>query len=200
MSPSVQASQRRQMRASGDTRPVRLQQDGEAWVCPACGERHEGLLTFFAQPAPDSWAEAPLWARIRAGRSKSFRSLKTADQRRYFVRGHLTIPRLEYPDDPFGWSIWAEIDETDFRLLVHTLEDPQRIEQAPVRGRLDADLPYDVPTRGLTVLLHQNPPGEANDMIVSDAEAHPLAMEQRSGITEPRVAEINHRLLHWATA
>lgn len=177
---------------------MRPQQDGDSWVCPACGDRHEGPLTFFAQPAPELWATAPLWARIRAGRSRSFRSFKTTGKRRYFVRGHLMIPRLEQPDDPFGWSVWAEVDETDFRLLVDTLEDPQRVEQAPIRGHLDADLPYEDPTRGLSVLLHQNPPGEVSDITVSEAEHHPLAIEQRNGITETRVAEIKHSLLSGA--
>ena len=110
------------------------------------------------------------------------------------------IPRLDHPGDPFGWGVWAEVDETDFRLLVETLEDPLRAEQAPVRGHLDADLPYDVPTRGLPVLLHQNPPGEVNDITISGAGEHPVAVEQRNGITETRVAEINHRLLHSALA
>ena len=179
---------------------MRLQRDGDAWVCPACEERHEGLLTFFGQPAPESWQDAPFWVRIRAGRSKSFWSFKTRNKRHFFVRGHLMIPRLEHPDDPFGWSVWAEVEETDFRLLADTLEDPQRVEQAPVRGRLDADLPYDVPTRGLPILLHQNPPGEGNDITLSEGERHPLALEQRNGITETRVAAINHHLLYSTTA
>lgn len=175
---------------------MRLERDGEAWVCPDCGERHEGLLTFFSQPAPASWSAAPLWARLRAGRARSFRIIRIGHERRCFVRGHLMIPRLEHPEDPFGWSVWAQVSESDFDVLLDTIEDPRRVEQAPIRGVLDADLPFVAPTQGLSVLLHQNPLGQVNDIKLAECETHPLAAEQRQGISEVRVAQINHEVLY----
>lgn len=121
--------------------------------------------------------------------------VKVAGTRRFFVRGHLRIPLIEHGEPWFAWSVWVELEESDFASMMDSWDDADRVNQAAIQATLNSSLPYDAPTVGLPVVLHQAPPGEVPLVSVSNEVHHLIADEQRNGMTLHRLAEINASLL-----
>jgi hypothetical protein len=135
--------------------------------------------------APDAWDPAL---------ASDDRSGLTADQcvirgERFFARGILVIPVLDAEPD-FEWGVWMEISEGSFERMSDLWETAQREREPPYPGWLANDLPaYEQPTVGMLGRMKTRPVGKRPHIEVSATE-HPLAVEQREGITVARVHEI----------
>ncbi len=112
----------------------------------------------------------------------------------FFLRGHLEIPVRE-AEEPFRWSVWVALGEADMASQARHWEDPGRAEMAPMPAHLASRLPYPSPTTSLAVRVHTRAPGVVPRIEVVPGVDHPLAHEQRQGITMHRVAELNRDLL-----
>jgi hypothetical protein len=161
------------------------------FACQHCKQRHPGPPTGFALPAPDYWSprltDDPLNVlepEICVIRGQGF-----------FVRGLIEIPVIDH-DEPFVWTVWVSLSKDNFLRAVEQWDRPGRENEPPYFGWLSNQIPtYPTSTLNLKTNLHTRPLGE-RPRIELEPTNHPLAVEQRNGITVARVREIAETLLH----
>ena len=122
--------------------------------------------------------------------------LCVVDKEHFFIRGNIEIPvtdRGGEPTDTFVWSVWCSLSRKSFDRVLERWEDPDR-DQSPANfGWLSSELPYAETTMNLKTLVHQRKPGEV-PTIELEPTNHPLAVEQREGISLARVEEHAQRM------
>lgn len=96
---------------------------------------------------------------------------------------------------PFVWDVWVSLSETNFKRASKRWHDPNRIEEPPYFGWLCNSLPGYPETLSLKTNVHTRPVGIRPFIEVEPTE-HPLAVEQRDGITMARVVEIAEIAVH----
>ena len=153
--------------------------------CTFCNEWHDGI--------PGYGAEAPLYyysvpADERDSRCTLQSDTCVVDQEHFFVRGCLEIP-VNGERDPFIWGVWVSLSKRHFDDFVAVFDAPQRTHIGPFFGWLSADLALYPSTENLKTRVHLRDNG-VRPYIELEPNNHPLAIEQRSGITVARVAEI----------
>lgn len=127
----------------------------------------------------------------RERRAKFNSDICVLDERRVFIRGIAFVPILE-SERRFGWGFWAEVSGAVFKRYLELYKVDVRDE--PVAAGQLANTPAGYPTlEGHPVDIAFGPARERPKMILH-ASTHPLSVEQRNGITVPRVHEINASL------
>ncbi|MFI7357859.1 DUF2199 domain-containing protein [Streptomyces avidinii] len=117
--------------------------------------------------------------------------------RYYFVKGLVEIPVIG-SDEMFSWAVWVSLSRENFSRAVELWNTPGREFEEPYFGRLTTDLlAYTPTTLNLKTNLHTRPLGE-RPFVELEPTDHPLAVEQRTGITRDRVREIAAAVLHCA--
>jgi hypothetical protein len=159
--------------------------------CTSCGEWHEGL--------PGYAAEAPLYyysipTEERAQRCNLDSDTCIVDQGSFFVRGCLEIP-VHGESEPFIWGVWVSLSKNSFDQFIGCFDEPKRSHIGPFFGWLSAELPCYPSTENLKTRAHLRDSG-VRPYVELEPTDHPLAVEQRTGITADRVAEIYSRLEH----
>ena len=160
--------------------------------CRTCGQSHEGLPLSYGAPAPEAWYALP--SRGREQRAVLSPEHCIIDNKFFFLAGNLDIP-VGDAEAVFYWTVWVSVSEASFNRAVDLWERPGRETEPPYFGWLNTSLPGYPPTVNLKVNLHTRPVGERPSVEVEPTE-HPLAVEQRSGMTRRRVQEIAEIVLH----
>lgn len=165
----------------------------EGFRCRACGQHHPELPLCYGAEAPVPWLMLP--EEERAGRGELTSELCVIDGRMFFVLGNLDIP-IHGSDQPFRWNVWLSLSEPNFRRMVELWENPARVQEPPYFGWLCTDLPsYPESTLHLKTHVHTRPVGQ-RPWVEVERTCHPLAVEQRKGISWKRVQEIAEQVLH----
>jgi len=161
------------------------------FTCSCCGERHAATPMGYSTTAPAIWdqsfADAP-------------DCLLSADQcvikgQHYFVKGLIEIPVLGL-DDVFSWGVWVSLSPENFARMGDLWDTPGRESAEPYFGWLTTELPvYSPSTINLKTNVHTRPVGE-RPLIELEPTDHPLAVEQRRGITADRVRQIAETVMH----
>lgn len=113
----------------------------------------------------------------------------------FFVRGIVRLP-VAGEDDPFEWGVWVSLSAENFFRMSEAWEREGREDSEPMFGWLSTQLPiYGESTLSLKTMVHTQPVGY-RPLIELEATDHPLAVEQRDGITRARVQEIAEAILH----
>ncbi|MFB6830585.1 DUF2199 domain-containing protein [Streptomyces hydrogenans] len=126
--------------------------------------------------------------------------LLSADQcvvlgQHYFVKGLIEIPVIG-GDEVFSWGVWVSLSRENFARAAELWDTPGRESERPYFGWLTTDLPvYPSPTLNLKTHVHTRPVGERPRVELEPTD-HPLAVEQRTGISLDRVREIAAAVLH----
>ena len=159
--------------------------------CTSCNEWHEGMPTF--------GAEAPLYFYSVPAEDRDRRCILESDtcvidQEHFFVRGCLEIAVLGEKDS-FAWGVWVSLSKDHFTDFVAYFEAPKRSHIGPFFGWLSAELPLYPSTENLKTRVHLRDEG-VRPYIELAPTAHPLAVEQRNGITVEQVAEIYAYYVH----
>ena len=168
-----------------------------AWRCTTCGDFHEELPFAYGPDVPDSWAALPEEERSRRSEVTSDQCIVNGvDGRHFFIRGRLEIP-IVGSADVFVWLVWTTLSEANFCRASDLWELEGREAEPPYSGWLNTELAsvYREHTLNLKTLVHTRPVGQRPFIEVVES-AHPLAKEQREGITRTRVQEIAELLLH----
>ncbi|HMJ08918.1 MAG TPA: DUF2199 domain-containing protein [Pyrinomonadaceae bacterium] len=166
----------------------------KGYTCSTCGEIHSGLPFSYGSPAPALWLDVPETEREK-------RILLSSDQcvidgKYYFVLGRLEIPVIDTEEDLFSWNAWVSLSEASFDRMTELWEANGRELEQPYFGWLSTALPcYSEPTLNLKVHVHTRPVGE-RPFVELEPTDHPLAVEQRRGISLDRVQEIAELVLH----
>jgi hypothetical protein len=127
-------------------------------------------------------------------------SMLSSDQcvikgRHYFIKGLIEIPVIG-SEDPFSWGVWVSLSRDSFARAVEAWNTPGREAEKPYFGWLSTELNlYSPSTVNLKTNAHTRPVGQ-RPFIELEPTDHPLAVEQRVGITQDRVREIAEFVLH----
>lgn len=115
------------------------------------------------------------------------------DNEHFFVVGNLELP-VKDSDQVFSWDIWVSLSEENFGRAYELWEDPSREEEPPYFGWLSSSLPMYPETLSLKTHVHTREVGQ-RPYIELEPTDHPLAIEQREGISLERVHEFARELL-----
>ncbi|MFF5767240.1 DUF2199 domain-containing protein [Streptomyces tanashiensis] len=113
----------------------------------------------------------------------------------YFVKGLIEIPVIG-SDEPFSWGVWVSLSRGNFSRAADLWDKPGREEEEPYFGWLTTELPiYPTTTLNLKTHVRTRPVGE-RPFVELEPTDHPLAVEQRTGVTLDRIREIAAAVLH----
>lgn len=167
-------------------------QPPEGFVCQTCGEFHPELPMDFGYEVPYAYQKIP--QDEREARCELTPDLCVIDKKEFFIRGCLEIPVVDGPRS-FVWGVWTSLSEKSFRRTVEIWETDGRENEPPFFGWLCTSLPLYPETLLLKTHVHTRPLNQ-RPFIELEPTDHPLAVEQRNGITMERVREIVERMLH----
>lgn len=159
--------------------------------CSCCGAHHPELPMNYTTEAPAVWD--PAFATADDCLLSSDQCVIRAQH--YFVKGLIEIPVLD-SDEIFSWAVWVSLSSENFSRATELWNTIGRETERPYFGWLTTDLPvYSPTTLELKTRVHTRPVGE-RPFVELEPTGHPLAVEQRTGITRDRVREIAEAMLH----
>jgi hypothetical protein len=165
----------------------------KGYTCKCCGKNHDEIPMTYGADAP-VYVEA-ISPNERAKRVYLEPSVCVIDDEHFFVRGSIAIPILDDPDKTFSWGVWSTISQANYEIMAAnwSVEGREKIV-LPAFGYLSNKIPLYGDTLNLNVLSHTMPVGQIPVFELEPTD-HPLAIEQREGITMERVHEIANILL-----
>jgi hypothetical protein len=123
----------------------------------------------------------------RKRRAKFNSDVCVLDGQRHFIRGIALVP-ISNSGEQFGWGLWAEVSEVDFKRYLELFHADARAEP-PVVGRL-ANTPRGYPSLDGQIVEIAYGDSSNRPTFTLQSTTHPLALEQIRGITASRVHEI----------
>jgi hypothetical protein len=142
--------------------------------------------------APVAWYDLP--EAERDHRAMLAEEQCEIDSQHFFVRGRICIPVHDGPHD-FEWGVWVSLSARNYERMLDLWQTPGREAEPPYFGWLSSVLPGYPSTLNLKTMVHTRPVGERPTIELEPTD-HPLAVEQRHGITVRRVQEIAEMMLH----
>lgn len=115
------------------------------------------------------------------------------DGEQFFLRGHIELPLIDL-EEVFIWSVWVSLSKQSFDQIRKHWETEGRETNEPYFGWLMTNLPCYPETLHLKTSVQSQSVGHV-PLITLEPNEHPLALEQKSGITMERVHEIIHQVL-----
>jgi hypothetical protein len=162
------------------------------WRCRCCGEEHEDLPMAYGAPAPALWFTIP--EAEREARVLLSPDLCLIDGQHGFIVGNLEIP-VHGHDQHFSWDVWVSLSLPNFKRAFQLWEQAGRESEPAYFGWLSTALPGYPDTLHLKTMVHTRAIGRRPRVELEPTD-HPLAVEQRQGITLARVQEIAEKVLH----
>ena len=161
------------------------------WTCACCGKEYKTLSFAYALDQPDAWHGVP--EEERRHRATLGTDTSTVDGKQFFIRGRVLLP-VEGYDDPFIWGCWASVSKETFEAYGKFWDVPNRADMPPFEGMLASDIPIYPATAGLSCRIQMRDTRKRPSFILESTD-HPLAVEQRNGITLDRVKDIASKIL-----
>ena len=157
-----------------------------SWTCPCCGEQQEGLPAL-AFTTPDNLPELTMWQWFRHG---GYGDDLYVDRESggYFVRCVLEIPIIGC-EQPLEWGVWSSLSEANFKHYRKTMGGKDRSKLDAMFGWFSSHLPGYPETRGLKCNVVARDAG-LRPLIDLEPTDHPLAIDQRNGITKDRAIDL----------
>jgi hypothetical protein len=163
------------------------------WTCRCCGKQYDTLPMSYAPVAPDLWMSIPEAERGERGELTS--DTCVIDGKYFFVLGCLEIP-VTGCQDRFNWGVWVSVSQQSFNRIGELWDAELRDTEPPFFGWLCTNISNYPQTFELKTQVHLRNSG-IRPFIELEPTDHPLAIEQRHGITIQRVEEIaSARLQH----
>ncbi|HXJ87185.1 MAG TPA: DUF2199 domain-containing protein [Candidatus Binatia bacterium] len=164
-----------------------------AWQCSRCGKEHTETPQSFAFDAPWPWHITPKSKRQpHCALTSEYCILFNED---FFVRGCLEIPIVDN-NEPFIWGIWVSLSREHFEQ--HRSHPDPVDDEEPYFGWLCSRIQMYPDTLLLKTHVHRRQ--GRRPFIELEPSDHPLAIEQRTGITRERAREIaelyEHKWVH----
>ena len=165
----------------------------EGWTCATCGKSHSDVPLSFAADFPDMYAN--LKSEDRDLRAVIGTDQCIVDEKWFFIRGCLEIPVVGH-SEPFLWGVWASVRQEAYDEISDCwTQEGREKTHGSFKGRLANSLSVYPETLNLKVEIRLEPVGTRPLFVVEEVE-HPLANEQRLGITRTRAMELASFLLH----
>lgn len=163
-----------------------------AWTCACCGKQFNSLPLNYGAAAPDYWFQIP--EAERESRALLDSDFCTIDGEHHFIRGCIEIPVIG-TDEVFVWGVWVSLSEASIQRVMELWDANVAEEEPPRFGWLSTNIRVYPSTLNLKTSVHLRS-GGLRPRIEVEPTDHPLAREQRDGMTIERVQEIASRLLH----
>jgi hypothetical protein len=161
--------------------------------CGTCGAIHRGIPAF-GWSYPIQYLVVPELE--RAARCSVGSDECVIDGEFFFVRGCLEIPVVG-TGDVLSWGAWVSLSEANFKTFLGCYDEPARSHVGPFFGWLSSSIPSYPDTVNLKTLVHLRDNG-IRPFIELEPTDHPLAIEQRVGISWERIAELYEIIVHGA--
>lgn len=156
-----------------------------SYRCTICGQEH-GDLPHLGIDRPDQWWDVAEEERER--RIKLTSDTCVIDDRDYMIRGVIEIPVEDY-GTPFGFGVWVSQKRENFETYLENYESDQI---GPFFGWLCTHISY-YPEETLLLKTRAHfRSGGLRPVIEVEPTDHPLAVDQRNGISLARAWEIVH--------
>jgi hypothetical protein len=177
-----------------DPRWIRLHDRN--WLCPCCGGQHGGLFDL-AVDRPDFWQgseEKSPNSEMPASDDVMINNVLTEDfcvveGEHFFVRCVLPLPIIGASGTSFGFGVWTTLSKANFTLYRDTFDDGHQGSLGPWFGWFSNRLKGYPDTLNLKCQVIPRD-GRSRPHIALEPTSHPLAIEQRDGITFDRLLEI----------
>jgi len=180
-----------QVGLQNDPRWQRL--NGKEWICPSCCLSHRGLFDLVCGkpdcwPGPDDTADyVPNSFALTSGNFLSEDFCVLNDN--CFVRCVLRLPIIGGEGISFGYGAWSTLSRKNFELYKSMFDVGEMTDLGAWFGWFSNRLEGYPDTLNLKCRLHpQN--DRQRPLIELEPTDHPLAREQREGITFDRLLEI----------
>jgi len=161
------------------------------WQCHTCKEWHTGLPLDYAWDSPYYY-----WVLPEEDQKRSFlnNDLCVIEERDYFIRGVIEIPIIG-TTECFRWGVWSSLSVKNFQFVVDHWDDRDLDRIEPMFGWLSTKMdPYpDTLNLKVNVCLRSN---RLRPKVVLEPTEHPLAVDQRRGITLARVEDFAAGAIH----
>jgi hypothetical protein len=164
----------------------------DGYLCEICGQFHAGQYISLACDCPDPYT-------CLTENEKSRAYLGTDDcviDDEHYVRGIIELPIVGL-DVPFLWGVWGRVWKKDYDefLEYYAFQGREQII-GPYKSRLCNRLPgYDLRTSNLKCTIKIQSLGKRPLFLIEEPE-HPLAVEQRNGISLQRARTISALVRH----
>jgi hypothetical protein len=156
--------------------------------CSVCGQVHDELPDIAAEK-PDPWFGVPAAERER--RIKFTSDTCIIDDEDFFIRGVIEIPIHDYPQQ-FGFGVWVSQKRENFRTYARR---PNTSKIGPFFGWLCTRISYyPQDTTMLKTRAHFHGRGRRPTIELEPTD-HPLAVDQREGITLEKALQIVHHYM-----
>lgn len=156
-----------------------------AYECAICGGSHEGLPDI-GHDRPYYWHTLP--PEEREARARLTEDTCVIDGEDYFIRAILLLPVRDYAHD-FSFGVWVSQKRENFERY---LAEPDSSEIGPFFGWLSSEINYyEESTLNLKTTAHFQG-GAQRPTIEVEQTDHPLAVDQREGITLAKAWDIVH--------
>lgn len=163
--------------------------------CHTCARMHKGIPTF-GWDYPITVLDVP--PEERSERVDLGTDYCVIDDKWFFIRGCIEILVLGL-GEPFIWGTWISISEKSYERFVQLYETEGRENEPPFFGWLN-HTPPGYPFQELYKTMMHLRPLPIRPLIELEPTEHPLAVEQRDGITIERLKEIVETILHTKNA
>lgn len=164
------------------------------YICSCCGKKHDELPMSYGSNAPYYWFQTK--PEERETRFTLDSELCVMDDQHYFIRGNIEIPVKE-DKKIFVWDVWVSLSKENFVKAVSCWTKKGREnELEPMFGWLSTTIPcYSEETLNLKTMVHTREIG-IRPLIEVEPTEHPLAVEQRDGVSMKRIQEIAENIIH----
>lgn len=161
------------------------------WLCPCCGESHQGLFDI-ACDKPDFWQgpeEQSPNSEVLTSDNVLTEDFCILNGEHFFVRCVLRLPIIGTTDEHFAFGVWATLSKENFDIYLDAFDAGNSEDLGPWFGWFSNKLPGYPDTLNLKCQVY--PQGDRQrPHIMLETTDHPLAIEQRLGITFDRLLEI----------
>jgi len=176
--------------AAHDRRWERLQ--NRLWTCHSCGETHRGVFDI-AYDKPSIWLDSGTRASNSDLSSFSTNFLSDdfciVEREHYFVRCVLELAISHTKGGLFVFGVWSSLSEANFAVYVNSFSRNDQSVLGPWFGWFSNRLPGDPDTLNLKCQVHPRN-DRRRPFIELEPTDHPLACDQRNGISIDRLIEI----------
>ena len=173
-----------------DARWLRLRD--QEWTCPSCGVKHAGLFDL-ACDEPDVWQGGDKKrpnSEVRTSNNIITEDFCVLNGEHFFIRCVLQLPVVGAPDGHyFGYGVWATLSKKNFDLYLDTFDSGDQDHLGPWFGWFSNRLKGYPDTFNLKCQVHPRD-GRQRPYIELEPTEHPLAVEQREGISFDRILQI----------
>jgi hypothetical protein len=163
----------------------------DGYFCKSCGKFHSGLPFSYGTDSPDNYVNLNEQEKIQ--RSILGSDQCVIDNKEFYIRGLVELPIIGFKEK-FLWGVWASVWKSAYDEISESWNTVGRERMTgPHKGRLANSLEIYPQTGNLKCTIRLQPVGQ-RPLIFIDEPNHPLAIEQRIGISLERVQEIASKL------